>query len=137
MQHGDVSQRLDLLGDEWQLDARVLRWPASWQSMGIKPRYQLERISGRYRDIDQEIAGLRIAAALDQHLTQGDWWAWLGRLAENLKFLDAAHGSSAYHPLQDSAVYEVNLTNSGLISRPVNEEARAVLRDWLSDSVAP
>ena len=45
----------EIRGDEWQIDARVLRWPATWQALGFDTRYRLERISGRYRDINQEL----------------------------------------------------------------------------------
>src|SRR5687768_4423303 len=43
-----------LSGDEWQLDARVLKWRGWANLLGLDAQYRLERIGGRYRDIEQE-----------------------------------------------------------------------------------
>ena len=47
-------QTFMLAGDEWQLDARILKWRGWASLLGLDARYRLERVSGRYRDIDQE-----------------------------------------------------------------------------------
>lgn len=124
----------EISGDEWQMDARVLRWPASWQALGFKTRYRLERISGRYRDVNQEVSSPRTAIDFGPEPIGDELWNALAQLSSKMDWLDAAYGSSAYHPLRDGAVYDVSLTNAGLISRPVNEEAREVLADWIRDS---
>lgn len=124
----------ELSGDEWQIDARVLRWPASWQALGFKTRYRLDRISGRYRDVNQEVSRPRTATELGKEPIGEELWNNLAQWSSKMDWLDAAYGSSAYHPLRDGAVYDVSLTNAGLISRPVNEEAREVLADWIRDS---
>jgi hypothetical protein len=36
-------------GDEWQLDARVLKWKGWANVLGLDAQYRLERVSGRYR----------------------------------------------------------------------------------------
>lgn len=131
VQEGDRRLRAEIRGDEWQIDARVLRWPASWQALGFKPRYRLERISGRYTDIEDELREPRSAMDLSRHFAGFDVWDQFGGYAEALGWLDAAYGSSAYHPLEDGAVYEVSLTNSGLISRPVNAAAEDVITEWM------
>src|SRR6267143_776563 len=40
-----------LRGDEWQVDARVLKWRAFANVIGFDSSYRLERISGRYTSI--------------------------------------------------------------------------------------
>ncbi|MGH8040659.1 MAG: hypothetical protein ACREPN_01300, partial [Rudaea sp.] len=39
-----------LRGDEWQLDARVIKWTPRAVTLGAQPLYRLDRLSGRYRD---------------------------------------------------------------------------------------
>ena len=43
-----------LRGDEWQIDARLLKWKAIANLAGFDTMYRLERISGRYSAIEDE-----------------------------------------------------------------------------------
>ncbi len=43
-----------LRGDEWQVDARVLKWHAFANLVGFDAAYRLERISGRYSRLEDE-----------------------------------------------------------------------------------
>ena len=56
-----------LSGDEWQLDARVLKWKGWANLFGLDAQYRLERVSGRYRDIEQERTGERTVYALAEN----------------------------------------------------------------------
>jgi hypothetical protein len=44
-------------------------------------------------------------------------------MANYLPMVDVKHGSGTYQPMADGARYQVNITRTGLISRPVNEAA--------------
>src|SRR5207253_4682782 len=48
------TQHVALTGDDWQVDARVLKMRSFANLVGFDAAYRLERISGRYRDIDSE-----------------------------------------------------------------------------------
>src|SRR4030042_6968934 len=64
---------LDLCGDEWQIDARVLKWRGMAVLIGFDTLYRLDRLSGRYRDIDQERTGPHTVYSLSEE--QGlDLW---------------------------------------------------------------
>ena len=43
-----------LKGDQWQLDARVIKWKMPFSLLGLKPGYQLDRIQGRYYALEDE-----------------------------------------------------------------------------------
>jgi hypothetical protein len=48
----DGSARVfDLQGDEWQVDARILKWHGLGNLLGLDAGFRLERISGRHSDI--------------------------------------------------------------------------------------
>jgi hypothetical protein len=113
---GEIS-KLELAGDEWQLDARILKWHGWANLLGLDARYRLERISGRYRDIEQERSAPRTAYALGE--ARGiDLWAIAQAQPRWLPFVDAVYGSAAYLPMADGARYEVSLGQAGLIARP-------------------
>ena len=49
-----TREAFDLAGDEWQLDARVLKWHAPATMLGLDTALRLDRIGGRYRDVANE-----------------------------------------------------------------------------------
>ncbi len=49
----DGSRRsAEIEGDQWQLDARVIKWRSTALLRGAQPLYRLDRLSGRYRRIE-------------------------------------------------------------------------------------
>jgi len=120
-------QMFMLAGDEWQLDARVLKWRGWANLLGLDAQYRLERVSGRYRDIDQERTGERTVYALSENPVV-DLWVLSTQYPKWLSFVDAVYGSATYLPMADGARYEVKMTQSGLIARPVNEAANTAAR---------
>ena len=51
---GERDQFFLLTGDEWQIDARIVSWQPPATILGLDPIYRLERLSGRYTEVDQE-----------------------------------------------------------------------------------
>jgi hypothetical protein len=129
MPQGEM-QMFVLAGDEWQLDARVLKWRGWANLMGLDAQYRLERISGRYRDIEQERDAERTVYPLSEN-PGIDLWELSTRYPRWLPFVDAVYGSATYLPLAEGARYEVAITQSGLIARPVNEAAQKAAAGWL------
>ena len=121
---GGERERFVLAGDEWQLDARVLKWRGSANLLGLDARYRLERVSGRYRDVEQERHAPRSVFALGENRPL-DLWALAEAYPRWLPFVDAVYGSATYLPMAPGARYQVTLSQSGLIGRPLNEAARA------------
>jgi hypothetical protein len=118
-----------LAGDEWQLDARVLKW-RSWATMlGLDAQYRLERVAGRYRDIEKERSEQRTVYALSENPGL-DLWAVTVDYPKWFPFVDAVYGSATYLPMADGARYQVSLTQSGLIARPINEAAQTATSSW-------
>lgn len=118
------EQRFELRGDQWQLDARVVKWSDAITRLGAKPAYRLERISGRYFDIEQEFSEPRTVHSLVAFQYGLDWWQWLMNHPEYFPFVDAKYGSATYMPLKDKATFEVALSTSGLVARAKNDAAK-------------
>lgn len=118
-----------LAGDEWQLDARVLKWRSWANLLGLDAQYRLERVSGRYRDIGQERHDERTVYALSENPGL-DLWNLTTQYPRWLPFVDAVYGSATYQPMAEGARYEVTITQSGLIARPINAAAETVAKEW-------
>jgi hypothetical protein len=122
-------QLFTLAGDEWQLDARVLKWRSWANLLGLDARYRLERISGRYRDIERERSARRTVYPLSENPGL-DLWLLSTRYPRWLSFVDAVYGSATYMPMADGARYEISITQSGLIARPKNPAAESAAGSW-------
>lgn len=120
---------LDVRGDEWQLDARVLKWSGIGVVLGLDTRWRLERVSGRYRDVTQELEAPRTVHDLAPPPAGLDLWAFAQRYPW-LPFVDATYGSATYLPLADGARYTVTVSSTGLVARPANDAARRAIAGW-------
>lgn len=126
---GRLDRFLPMQGDEWQMDARVVTWKAPATILGLDPIYRLERISGRYADIERERTEPRTVHALADDRALDIW-----NLAQDYPALtpgiDAYYGTATYVPMADGARFEVSLSRDALIARPVNDAARAAVGNW-------
>lgn len=124
-----APRHYELRGDEWQIDARVLKWKPLGNLLGFDTVYRLERLSGRYADITQERAAARTVHALAEDPGL-DLWALLRRHHPYLPLADALYGSAAYVPMAEGAQYAVAVSQSGLVVRPGNDAARKAVGGW-------
>ena len=126
---GEVDRLLELKGDEWQMDARVVNWKPPATLLGLDPIYQLDRLSGRYSDIGDEMSEERTVHALSEELPL-DVWRVARKFPVLMPGVDAYYGTATFLPMADGARFEVTLTRTALIARPVNEQAREAVGQW-------
>lgn len=122
---GREPREFELTGDQWQLDARVIRWTLPGQLAGLAPVYRFERLSGRYGDPRQELALERSV----HDLREGwDFWEVKQRWFASLPIADARWGSAAYLPMLDGARYEVFVSpRGGLVAKPADADTERLL----------
>ncbi|HEV2977052.1 MAG TPA: hypothetical protein VG425_05650 [Casimicrobiaceae bacterium] len=118
-----------LSGDEWQIDARVLKWRAFANLLGFDSAYRLERISGRYHDLERERTAAHTVEPLHAP-DRIDVWTLLRAWQDYVPGFDALYGSAIYLPMADGADYEVSISPSGLLARPLNAAARGAITGW-------
>src|ERR1700677_808395 len=109
-----------LRGDEWQVDARVLKWHAFANLVGFDTAYRLERISGRYTRVEDERSQPRTVYSLNP-VQRIDPWDLVRRCHSWVPWVDALYGSATFLPMADGALFEITVTQSGLMARPLNQ----------------
>jgi hypothetical protein len=115
---------LPLHGDEWQLDARVVRWRLPPLPT---PMVRLERLSGRYGDPKQEATARR-----DAHDLRARWDFWQVRETRlaRLPLADARLGRVESLPMLDGATYAVFVdARDALVARPADAATQELLRE--------
>ncbi len=126
---GRLDRIFTLAGNEWQLDARIITWKPPATILGLDPVYQLERLSGRYSEIDRERSDARTVHGLVDGRPL-DLWQVARRFPAFLPGVDAYYGTATYLPMADGARFQLSVSRDALIARPVNEAARRAVGDW-------
>jgi hypothetical protein len=114
-------------GDQWQLDAKILKWKSWANLIGLDSFYQLDRLSGRYSEIQQAKMKSPSLHDLSDPARGLDIWKMKRLLKEKMGFVDTLFGQGVYMPMVDGAHFQVSIGQSGLITRPVNDAARSGL----------
>lgn len=124
------GQTYEIFGDEWRIEARVLKWKPWANVLGLDAQYRLDRLAGEYIDTQAELTAKRSVYDLSTHAKGGvDLWA-LARQYKAQQVVDTLYGSAALMPMGDGAKYEIWITQSGLIARPLNPAAAQATTGW-------
>jgi hypothetical protein len=105
-----------LNGDEFYVDARILKWKPIANVLGLHTDYELDRISGRYVDLEAEQANSRTVYALSEPkpldlfdlLRRHPFLGWL---------VDAEYGSGTFIASDDQALFDILVSTTGLLVR--------------------
>jgi hypothetical protein len=114
----DGEQTYVLAGDEFYIDAHILKWKPIANLLGLHTQYELDRISGRYIDVQDErnqprtLFSLKAEKSLDM-FTMRRRWSVLSPL------VDAEYGSATFVAVNAPAEFEVRVSTSGLLIRGV------------------
>ena len=126
---GQLDRLMQLSGDEWQLDARVITWQPPATILGMEPVYKLERLSGRYADVDRERTERRTVHDLAEERPL-DLWNVAHKFPRFAPGVDAYYGTATYLPMADGARFRITLSRDALIARPINDAARDSVGNW-------
>ncbi len=111
-----TAQHYELDGDEWRLDARFLKWKPLANLFGLDAMYRLDRLGGRYSQIDEANSRRQVAYQigdkpgidLTDYLNER-WLSWSP--------VDTYFGSSVYETIDPAYEYTVYRSQSGLLVR--------------------
>lgn len=112
-----------IAGDEIYIDAHILKWQPLANLIGLHTAYELDRVGGRYRDIEQERAAERTLKSLSQ-----DKVVNLFKLRQLYTILapllDAKYGSATFIPVMQLAELELRVSTSGLLIRDITSDKK-------------
>jgi hypothetical protein len=115
------TQNYLITGDIWQLSAQILVWQNIGQWFGLNSRYRLYRLAGNYNDLQQERTATHTVYDLTPNAT---WWQMMPSDWLLSCLVRTIYGGAVYMPLTDGAMYQVKLTQTGLIALPANAAAQ-------------
>jgi len=114
-----------LAGDEIYIDAHILKWKPLVNVLGLHTDYELDRVAGRYVDVEEERTMPRTVFTLAQP-KPFNLFNLRRRAGLLAPLVDAEYGSATFIPTADrTAVWELRVSTSGLLIRPASREADA------------
>jgi len=108
----------DLAGDAVYVDAHILKWHPWVNILGLHTAYELDRIAGRYRDLAEERSKPRTVESLSRDRTL-DMFTLARRYRWLEPLVDAEYGSAAFVSGGEFATWEIRVSTTGLLARPV------------------
>jgi hypothetical protein len=108
----------DLRGDQIYVDAHVLKWKPIANLVGLHTAYELDRVAGRYAELEKE----RTSPHTVHSLSTGkpiDVFDLRTRYSVLRPLLDVEYGSATFAPADQKMEYEVRVSTTGLLIRPV------------------
>src|SRR5437588_8220144 len=107
----------ELAGDAFYVDAHVLKWHPWASLLGLRTVYELDRVAGRYNAVADERAKQHTVYALAQSKPVDLFLIARRRLLGPL--VDAEYGSATFVAATRPASFEVRVSTTGLLARPV------------------
>jgi hypothetical protein len=105
-----------LAGDQFTVEARILKWHRWANLLGLHTAYELDRVTGRYARLEDEQRLPRTVFALGAERPI-DLFAWRQRLPWLAPLVDAEYGSGTFTDVRRVATYEVRVSTTGLLVR--------------------
>ncbi len=107
-----------LRGDQIYVDAHVLKWKPIANLIGLHTAFELDRVAGRYAAIEKERDGPRTVHSLGT-AKPFDLFDLRNRYGALRPLLDVEYGSATFAPADQPMEYEVRVSTTGLLIRPV------------------
>jgi hypothetical protein len=109
-----------LAGDEFYVDAHILKWKPLVNVLGLHTTYQLDRVAGRYIRVEDEQSLRRTVYPLAEAKAL-DMYDLRSRFPFFRPLVDAEYGSATFIAVEDWAKFEVRVSTTGLLIRKVSE----------------
>ena len=100
-------------GDQIYVDAHILKWKPLVNVLGLHTAYELDRIGGRFIDLEQERTSERTLFSLKQAKPL-DMFSLRQSYTVLSPLLDAEYGSATYIGVDEPATFEIRVSTTGL-----------------------
>ena len=110
------EETFDLAGDELYVDAHIIKWKPLVNVLGLHTAYELDRVAGRYADLEDERERPRTVHSLAKE-KPFDLFDLRQRFAIFAPLVDAEYGSATFVEVDEAAELEVRVSTSGLLIR--------------------
>jgi hypothetical protein len=111
-----LKRRYTIKGDQWMIEGDILKWDNWLNFLGLRTRYRLTRLQGRYLRTQEELREPRsVYSLVDEEIHP--YWKYLYRFGQRLPFVSTVYGSAAFQLSGDHRRYTVYVGTTGFLVR--------------------
>jgi hypothetical protein len=107
-----------LTGDALYVDAHILKWKPIVNILGLHTAYELDRVAGRYSDIQDERESIRTVFPLSRDKPM-NMFTLRQRYSLLAPLVDAEYGSASFINSDKPSEVEIRISTTGLLIRKV------------------
>lgn len=114
----------DLAGNEFYVDAHILKWKPIANFFGLHTSYDLDRVAGRYTSLHEEQSKVHTVFSLSRNRPFDIFQL---RKAYSLfdPLLDVEYGSATFNSARRPATFEIRVSTTGLLLREIERSSES------------
>lgn len=112
-----TERTFELAGDQLYVDAHILKWKSVANVFGLHTQYTLDRVGGRYEQLDHERTRPRTVHALGERSVI-DLYRLRQRWDRLSPLYDTEYGSATWVDARSAGSFELRVSTTGLLLRP-------------------
>jgi len=99
-------------GQQFVIEGHIIKWENFFVTVGMKPLYQVTRLTGRYVSINDEKEKERSVYELAEETKV---WRWLMKYGEKIPGIDAVQGVSSFKDAVENKKFTVYITHNSFV----------------------
>ena len=99
-------------GQQFVIEGHIIKWENFFVTVGMKPLYQVTRLTGRYVSINDEKEKERSVYEVNEETKV---WRWLMQYGEKLPGIDAVQGASSFKDAAENKKFTVYITHNSFV----------------------
>ena len=99
-------------GQQFVIEGHIIKWENFFVTVGMKPLYQVTRLTGRYVSINDEKEKERSVYEVAEETKV---WRWLMQYGEKLPGIDAVQGASSFKDAVENKKFTVYITHNSFV----------------------
>ena len=119
-----------IYGDQWRLDAYFYKWKYYASLFGIESKYRLDRIEGRYKNIQEQNNKKKKSYQINKEIILNKTPTFINNF-----LFDIEYGSSVFKDIEINKIYTIYKNNTGFLIREkiINKEKDKELKNKILD----
>jgi len=99
-------------GEQFIIEGHIVKWRDFLSFMGMKPIYQVTRLSGRYIEIEDERKKERTIYEINKTT---EFWKYMMRYGKKIPGIDAVYGTASFTYPEEDDTLKLFVTNTGFM----------------------
>ncbi len=99
-------------GQQFVIEGHIIKWENFFVTVGMKPLYQVTRLTGRYVSINDEKEKERSVYEIEEETML---WRWLMQYGEKIPGIDAVYGISSFKDAVENKELIVHITHNAFV----------------------